>query len=104
MKMTILKNILLTAICFLITIQVASAADLVKYAVCDVEVLYLYEDEAEIDWPTIYYLNDNFGCRVDLLKIIQRTKFEISTTEVKNKQLYHHVASLPNADSTSIKN
>ncbi len=96
------KYIILTVVFALITAKTVSAADLVKYAVSDVQALYVYEDESEIDWATIYYLNENFGCRVDLLKLIERTKFEISTTSIDKKQIYNHIVSLPNSDSTTI--
>lgn len=106
MKLNILnslKHIILAAVISLIAGKSAFSADLVKYAVCDIQVLYLYEDEQEIDWPTIYYLNENFGCRVDLLNLIERTKFKISTTSIEKKQIYHHLASMPDSDSTTIK-
>ncbi len=99
----ILKYLLFTALFILIAGKSAYSADLIKYAVSDIEVLYVYEDETEIDWPTIYYLNENFGCRVDLLKLIERTQFEITTTTIEKKQIYHHVASMPGSDQTTIK-
>lgn len=98
-----LKQIILITVLSLISINLATAADLVKYTVCDIEVLYLYEDATEIDWATIYYLNENYGAKVDLLKLIERTEFDIATTTIDKKQIFHHVASLPNSDSSSVK-
>ncbi|MEA3296723.1 MAG: hypothetical protein U9R56_02530, partial [candidate division Zixibacteria bacterium] len=40
----------------------ANSADLVTYSLCDVRVLYLFDDPRTIDWPVLYYLNDNYGC------------------------------------------
>jgi hypothetical protein len=35
----------------------------------DIEVAYLYENEATIDWPLIYYLSVESGCRVKLVTV-----------------------------------
>ena len=82
MKSYILKHLKFTLFAVLFSLVAGKSAvanDLVKYAVCDIEVLYLYDDVKDIDWPTIYYLNENFGCRVDLLTLQERTDFNITT-------------------------
>ena len=99
---TILKQLILGLIIAVISISAVQSADLVKYAVSDLQVLYVYEDDAEIDWPTIYYLNENFGCRVDLLKLIERTEFELTTTSIDKKQIFNHVASMSGVEDSDM--
>lgn len=41
--------------------------DLVSQVLNDIHVLYLFERPEEIDWPTLYYLNDETACRIDLV-------------------------------------
>ncbi|MBN1212112.1 MAG: hypothetical protein JXA92_05995 [candidate division Zixibacteria bacterium] len=66
----------------------STATDLVDYALCDLRVLYFYETPDEIDWPTLYYLNDRFGCRVDLLTVRAGGVFHYDVTEVPDKEIY----------------
>ena len=99
---TIFRQFAIALFLSIISISAVQSADLVKYAVSDLQVLYVYEDDAEIDWPTIYYLNENFGCRVDLLKLIERTEFELTTTSIDKKQIYNHVASLAGVDDAEL--
>ncbi|MFQ5452782.1 MAG: hypothetical protein ACE5D6_01180 [Candidatus Zixiibacteriota bacterium] len=63
--------IVILVLCFTLANSVY-CSDLVKYSLCDIQVLYIFEDQSEIDWPVIYYLNDNYGCRIDLLTIIKK--------------------------------
>jgi hypothetical protein len=80
----------------------ALGADLVDYSLCDVRVLYLFDDPARIDWPTLYYLNDHWGCRVDLVSVASRVKFLKESYELKERQLYFHKYYLPAEDSLRI--
>ena len=76
----------------IIAAPVRSGGTAVDYALCDVRVACFVQSTEEIDWPTIYYLNDNFGCRIDIILIKQRPKFQIETESLPDKQLYlHHV-------------
>ncbi|HOP06509.1 MAG TPA: hypothetical protein PLF13_04375 [candidate division Zixibacteria bacterium] len=50
----------------------AGASHLARRALCDVRVLYLFDDPDKIDWPTLYYLNDRYGCRIDLASFAGR--------------------------------
>jgi len=38
-------------------------------AICDINVMYLAGDAEAIDWASIYYLNSEQGCRVDIDKL-----------------------------------
>ncbi|MFH1373728.1 MAG: hypothetical protein ABII79_08035 [bacterium] len=81
----------------------SQAVDLVKYSLCDVRVLYLYDQAAEeIDWPTLYYLNDHFGCRIDLLTVQPREIFGCHHREVPDRELFGHQFFLPDTASTWI--
>jgi len=80
----------------------ANGSDLVTYSLCDTRVLYIFDNEEAIDWPTLYYLNDNFGCRIDLLYIKPRLAFGRSLREVEDKEFYLHEYFLPPNDQTWI--
>ena len=69
---------------------VKSGGTAVDYALCDVRVACFVQSTEEIDWPTLYYLNDNFGCRIDIILIKQRPKFQIETESLADKHLYLH--------------
>lgn len=58
----------------IIAAPVRSGGTAVGYALCDVRVACFVQSAEEIDWPTIYYLNDNFGCLIDIILIRQRPK------------------------------
>ncbi|MFQ5499724.1 MAG: hypothetical protein ACE5FH_08630 [Candidatus Zixiibacteriota bacterium] len=66
------------------------AIDPVGYAVSDVRVLYVFTDAEAIDWPTLYYLNNDFGCRVDLLKLSERAGRRHTVREVAGRELFLH--------------
>jgi len=78
------------------------AADPVSYSLCDVRVLYLYDEPATIDWPTLYYLNDEFGCRIDLVTLKNRARQSYQTAEIKNKQIYLHTLHGPQDDTVAV--
>lgn len=82
----------------LATLPVASSADLVRYSLCDVRVLYLFDDPSSIDWPTLYYLNDEFGCRIDLLTLKARSKPGKDAFEVDKKEIFLHTYYCPHGD------
>jgi hypothetical protein len=67
-----------------------SGGTAVDYALCDVRVAFFAHSPAEIDWPTLYYLNDNFGCRIDVILVKQRAKFQIEERSLPDKQLFLH--------------
>ena len=94
--------VLLICLISIVWATAVSASDLVKYAVCDIKVLYLFEEESEIDWATIYYLNDNFGCQVDLVTLKERSKLEFTYREIEKKQISLYTVFLPDADSSTI--
>jgi hypothetical protein len=66
------------------------AADRLSQALTDVQVLYLFEDPLEIDWPTLYYLNEEHGCRVDLLTLSSSHGFYYQSREVPEKGIHLH--------------
>jgi len=47
--------------------------DLISQVLTDIRVLYLFEQPEDIDWPTLYYLNDGTGCRIDLVTVTTGT-------------------------------
>jgi hypothetical protein len=79
----------------------SSASNPVKYSLCDVRVLYVYDDARFIEWPVIYYLNDEFGCRVDLVTARERARPNKTTLELDHKQLNSHHLFLPKGDSAA---
>lgn len=91
---TVLFAILAASLC-------AQAAAPVDYALCDVRVMYLFDEPGSIDWPTIYYLNDVFGCRIDMVTARERSRTEVSTREVTLKELYLHTVYMSESDSAA---
>ena len=72
-----------------------AVADDIEYGLCDIRVLYVYDSPDEIDWPTLYYLNEDFGCRIDLLNIQPKGNYLATHNEVKNREIYSHHYFLP---------
>ena len=89
----------LAALIMLLPARGARGADLADYALCDVRVLYLFDGPTRIDWPTVYYLNDHYGCRVDLVSLRAENKFRKESHELTDKQLFLHNYMLPADDS-----
>ncbi|MBD3332731.1 hypothetical protein GF356_07765 [candidate division GN15 bacterium] len=73
----------------------------IDYALCDVRVLYLYEYEEDIDWPTLYYLNDAVGCRIDLVNLKISTIWRQQLSQVDKAQIYAYRYFLP-PDTTAM--
>ncbi len=65
-------------------------ADLVSQAVCDLQVLYLFEEAETIDWPTLYYLNQEAGCRIDLLTVAAGNHMVHVVDEVPDRGIFVH--------------
>jgi hypothetical protein len=65
-------------------------ASLIDFALSDVRVLYLYDDDKTIDWPALYYLNDEYGCRLDLVTLEPHTQFHAATTSLPRREIYLH--------------
>lgn len=80
----------------------AQAGDPARYAVTDLRVAYLYDDPSEIDWPTLYYLNDTYGCRIDLIRIIEGGGLYVTGRSIAEKQLYRHDIHLPASGTVTI--
>ncbi len=78
------------------------AADMVRYSLSDVSVLYLFDDPRTIDWPTLYYLNDTYGCRIDLLTFDERPSFSSAEASVPDREIYLHSYHLPPDDTTGV--
>lgn len=67
-----------------------AASDPTRYALCDLRVLYLYDNPDKIDWPTLYYLNDQYGCRIDLATVGAGQFFAATEREIQGRQVYAH--------------
>jgi len=72
-----------------------AAADPAAYVMSDVRVLYLADDAASIDWPTIYYLNNEYGCRIDIVWLQAREQYRATRMAHPDKGLYFHYFYLP---------
>lgn len=70
------------------------SAELVQYALSDARVLYVYGSPQHIDWPTLYYLNDHWGARIDLACMHPRIGFHLTTHGLPDKQIFLHNAYL----------
>lgn len=91
-----ISSILLAAIVLFAALSVKiKAVSPLDYALCDVEVLYVYDNAEKIDWPTIYYLNDNYGCRIDLVRLTDRTRYFHESRELTERHIYLHTYGFP---------
>ena len=98
-----LLGLTLLALCLLTARSTVRAdADLIDFALSDVRVLYVYDDDKTIDWPTLYYLNDEYGCRLDLVKLESHTQFHASTTSLPRREIYLHHYYVPD-DSNAMQ-
>jgi hypothetical protein len=95
------KVLMYIALAFILTAallyvpRAASGSDLIKYSLCDIQVLYIFDEEQAIDWPTLYYLNDMYGCRIDLLAVRSASSFRHTIREVPDEEIYLHEYDLP---------
>lgn len=97
-----LRMILVTCALLMLGCSLATAGtESIKYGLCDVRVLYVFDDVDEIDWPMLYYINDTYGARVDLLTVRPRTTFRKTISEIKGCELYLQRYFLPD-DSTAL--
>ena len=97
------RYILLALLCLFGAIGSASQAtsDPIRYALCDLRVVYLYDKPAAIDWPTIYYLNDRYGCRVDLVTVTKGLDFQAERRSIDGRQLAAWRFTIAVSDSNS---
>jgi hypothetical protein len=71
-------------------VHAVSVDDLLRETLCDVRVLYVYDDPEKIDWPVLYFLNDQFGCRVDLLTLGERDEVRHYAQSIGDREIYLH--------------
>ncbi|HOD65967.1 MAG TPA: hypothetical protein PKW75_07260 [candidate division Zixibacteria bacterium] len=76
----------------------ARAADPAGYVLSDVRVLYVSDDPERIDWPTLYYLNDEHGCRIDVVLLDERSSYRTAAAGLPERELYVHTLLLPPGD------
>ncbi len=80
----------------------ALSSDRAAFTLSDVRVLYVTNPANAPDWPTLYYLNDEFGCRVDVLLIRPGERFRCVQRSVPGQQLYWHECSLPEGNEAHL--
>jgi len=69
--------------------------DPAEYVLCDINVLYVVDDIESIDWPVLYYLNDAFGCRIDIVQLQERGAYRAEGASLPDQQVYYHAFYLP---------
>lgn len=72
-------------------------ADPTRTALSDLRVVYLYDDPQFIDWPSLYYLNDWYGARVDLVTIRPGEALDYLKGGLAEKQIFRHTFLLPDS-------
>ncbi len=91
LRATSLVAVILAAlICVASVSMPACGADLISQALSDVRVLYLFDEPESVDWPTLYYLNEESGCRIDLVTVVASTGFRQVTSEIPGRGIYLH--------------
>ncbi len=71
------------------------ATDLLQFASCDLRALYLFDNPESIDWPTLYYLNDVYGMRIDLVTLNSGPVYEHSLIQIPDVGLNLRTYTLP---------
>jgi hypothetical protein len=73
------------------------AADPLQYAACDLRAVYLFDNADDIDWPTLYYLNDVYGIRIDLANVQMGSSYQEIKRSVIETELHLHSYILPDS-------
>ena len=96
--------ILIISCIILFTVNINAAGDPYKYSLCDIRVAYIYENAENIDWPILYYLNDNYGCRIDLISLRPGNKFQQKFKPLEDKEIYLFNLTVDETDSLWAQN
>ncbi|MFZ1685017.1 MAG: hypothetical protein WAU88_12940, partial [Candidatus Zixiibacteriota bacterium] len=75
----------------------AKAADPLQYAACDLRAVYLFDNADDIDWPTLYYLNDVYGIRIDLANVQMGSAYQEIKRSVIETEIHLHSYILPDS-------
>lgn len=85
-------------IVFAMTVSAQGADDVQsRIALTDLRVLYLYDDPQSIDWASLYYLNDWYGARIDLVTVRPGDQYLVSQVGLENRQLFAHTYAIPDS-------
>lgn len=87
------------ALCLQPVSLLARDDDQSRIALSDLRVLYLYDDPQSIDWASLYYLNDWYGARIDLVTVRPGDSFLPRQTGLDDKQIFSHSFSIPDSGS-----
>ncbi len=90
------------ALLLLLVGSFSAANELVKYSLCDVRVLYVFDDARSIEWPTLYYLNDEIGCRIELLTAGERSRTSVDKSEIADREIFLTRLYFPAGDSGAV--
>ncbi|UCC44380.1 MAG: hypothetical protein JSU65_00160 [Candidatus Zixiibacteriota bacterium] len=96
----------LSCSCVLLSVWLAADSargfDLAMNAATDLRVMYLFEDEESIDWPTLYYLNEEQYCRIDLVTFGAGVGYDSRSEEIADREIYLHRFYPDPDDSTAL--
>ncbi len=87
--------IALTATALTAPVSRAAGGDPEEYVLSDVRVLYVADDIESIDWPVLYYLNNDFGCRIDIAVLREREGYRAEGASIPDREMYFHAFYLP---------
>ncbi len=76
-----MKKIFIISALFCLAMASSVAAASLNSLLNDVKIVCFYENDNEIDWPLIYYLAAEQGCRIDLANISLGPAFKYDITE-----------------------
>ncbi|RKX27977.1 MAG: hypothetical protein DRP47_05510 [Candidatus Zixiibacteriota bacterium] len=89
---------LLTTLLLLVVLApttLSSVDVLVQHALCDVRILYLAGEDETIDWATLYYLNDYYGCAVDVMQPNRRATLRVAIRDIPDHNIVMRRVFLP---------
>ena len=96
--------LLIVSCIILFTANINAVGDPYKYSLCDIRVAYIYENTENIDWPILYYLNDNYGCRIDLISLRPGNKYQQKVKFLEDKEIYLFNLTVDETDSLWAQN
>ncbi len=80
--------------------QSVDKSTMVRYALCDIELLYIVDSARAIDWPILYYLSDVYGVEIQIVTLERRTAVGSQRRQLPERDFVLTRFYVPDSDST----